>query len=199
MGVAGVIMHLLLVVLTFSSAALALETYTETRDVTDAAGNNFTCEYSLVYELSSAKVYRQQSGVDCQPNVNGKQTIEDVVIEAINKTATVTYTVKQDKTGISKIALVDYIAPTTTAAPSTTASAGNGSTTAPVEACANQWQPPSNISKSCDGDLDLKLPVAKALAMLAMELNVSAVIAIMDRHNNLVLHMRMCDAMLGSI
>merc|ERR1712181_98212 len=203
MGVAGVIMHLLLVVLTFSSAALALETYTETRDVTDAAGNNFTCEYSLVYELSSSKVYRQQSGVACQPNVNGKQTIEDVVIEAINKTATVTYTVKQDKTGISKIALVDYIAPTTTAAPSTTAAAGNGSTTAPVEACANQWQPPSNISKSCDGDLDLKLPVAKALAMLAMEqamaLNVSAVIAIMDRHNNLVLHMRMCDAMLGSI
>merc|ERR1712192_17294 len=199
---AGVIMQLTFAFLTFSSAALALETYTETRDVTDAAGNNFTCEYSLVYELSSSKVYRQQSGVACQPNVNGKQTIEDVVIEAINKTATVTYTVKQDKTGISKIALADYIAPTT-AAPSTTASAGNGSTTAPVEACANQWQPPSNISKSCDGDLDLKLPVAKALAMLAMEkameLNVSAVIANMDRHNNLVLHMRMCDAMLGSI
>ena len=36
-----------------------------------------------------------------------------------------------------------------------------------------------------DGDLDLKLPVAKALAMVAMEqavvMNVSAVIAIMDR------------------
>merc|ERR1712212_1035949 len=156
-------------------------------------GNNFTCEYSLVYDSSSAKVYRQQSGVACQPNVNGKQTIEEVVIEAINKTATVTYTVKQDKTGISKIALADYIAPTT-AAPSTTASSVNGSTTAPAEACANQWEPPSNISKSCDGDLDLKLPVEKA-----MELNVSAVIAIMDRHNNLVLHMRMCDAMLGSI
>merc|ERR1719234_232865 len=190
-------MQLLLVFLTFSSATLALETYTETRDVTDAAGNNFTCDYSLVYDSNSAKVYRQQSGVACQPNVNGKQTIEDVVIEAINKTATVTYTVKQDKTGISKIALADYIAPTT-AAPSTTAAAGNGSTAAPAEACANQWQPPSNISKSCDGDLDLKLPVAKALAMLAMEkameLNVSAVIAIMDRHNNLVLHMRMCDA-----
>merc|ERR1712212_1213719 len=200
---AGVIMQLLLAFLTFSSAALALDTYTETRDVTDAAGNNFTCEYSLVYDSSSAKVYRQQSGVACQPNVNGKQTIEDVVIKAINKTATDTYTVKQDKTGISKIALADYIAPTT-AAPSTTASAGNGSTTAPVEACANHWEPPSNTSStSCDGDLDLKLPVAKALAMLAMEkameLNVSAVIAIMDRHNNLVLHMRMCDAMLGSI
>ena len=26
-------------------------------------------------------MYRQQSGVACQPNVNGKQTIEDVVIE----------------------------------------------------------------------------------------------------------------------
>merc|ERR1712142_162023 len=200
----GVIMQLLLVFLTFSSAALALETYTETRDVTDAAGKNFTCEYSLVYDSSSAKVYRQQSGVACQPNVNGKQTIEDVVIKVINKTATVTYTVKQDKTGISKISLADYIAPTTAAPSTTTASAGNGSTAAPAEACANQWEPPSNTSStSCDGDLDLKLPVAKALAMLAMEqameLNVSAVIAIMDRHNNLVLHMRMCDAMLGSI
>ena len=41
------------------------ETYTEYRDVTDAAGNNFTCEYSLVYDSSSAKVYRQQSGVAC--------------------------------------------------------------------------------------------------------------------------------------
>ena len=60
------------------------ETYTETRDVTDAAGNNFTCEYSLVYDSSSAKVYRQQSGVACLPNVNGKQTIEDVVIKVRN-------------------------------------------------------------------------------------------------------------------
>jgi len=158
-------------------------------------------------------VYRQQSGVACEPNVNGKQTIEDVVIEAINKTATVTYTVKQDKTGISKVALADYIAPTTaapttaaptTAAPTTAApvSGVSGTSTAPAEACANQWEAPTT-STSCDGDLDLKLPVAKALAMLAMEeammRNVSAVIAIMDRHNNLVLHMRMCDAWLGSI
>merc|ERR1719305_825283 len=193
-------MKLLLAFLTFSSAALALDTYTETRDVTDAAGNSFSCTYSLVYDSNSAKVYRQQSGVACEPNVNGKQTIEDVVIEAINKTATVTYTVKQDKTGISKIALADYIAPTT-AAP-TTAAPASGSSTAPAEACANQWEAPAT-STSCDGDLDLKLPVAKALAMLAMEeamaRNVSAVIAIMDRHNNLVLHMRMCDAWLGSI
>jgi len=189
---------LLLAFLTFSSPVLALDTFTETRDVTDAAGNSFSCTYSLVYDSSSAKVYRQQSGVACEPNVNGKQTIEDVVIEAIGKTATVTYTVKQDKTGISKIALADYIAPST-ASPTT---AAPGSSTAPAEACANQWEAPST-STSCDGDLDLKLPVAKALAMLAMEkammLNVSAVIAIMDRHNNLVLHMRMCDAMLGSI
>merc|ERR1712037_440228 len=201
----GFIMKFLLAFLTFSSAALALDTYTETRDVTDAAGNSFSCTYSLVYDSNSAKVYRQQSGVACEPNVNGKQTIEDVVIEAINKTATVTYTVKQDKTGISKIALADYIAPTTaaptTAAP-TTAAPASGSSNAPAEACANQWEAPAT-STSCDGDLDLKLPVAKALAMLAMEeamtRNVSAVIAIMDRHNNLVLHMRMCDAMLGSI
>merc|ERR1712037_706995 len=196
----GFIMKFLLAFLTFSSAALALDTYTETRDVTDAAGNSFSCTYSLVYDSNSAKVYRQQSGVACEPNVNGKQTIEDVVIEAINKTATVTYTVKQDKTGISKIALADYIAPTT-AAP-TTAAPASGSSNAPAEACANQWEAPAT-STSCDGDFDLKLPVAKALAMLAMEeamaRNVSAVIAIMDRHNNLVLHMRMCDAMLGSI
>merc|ERR1712037_288123 len=111
----GFIMKFLLAFLTFSSAALALDTYTETRDVTDAAGNSFSCTYSLVYDSNSAKVYRQQSGVACEPNVNGKQTIEDVVIEAINRTATVTYTVKQDKTGISKIALADYIAPTTAA------------------------------------------------------------------------------------
>ena len=43
----------------------------------------------------------------------------------------------------------------------------------------------SNALPSKDGDFDLKLPVAKALAMVAMEkammLNVSAVIAIMDR------------------
>jgi len=201
--VAGfIIMQILLALLTFSSAVLALDTYTETRNVTDAAGNSFSCTYSLVYDSNSAKVYRQQSEVACQPNVNRKQTIEDVVIEAINKTATVTYTVKQDKTGISKIALADYIAPTT-AAPSTTAAPVSVTSTAPAETCANQWEAPITTSKSCDGDLDLKLPVAKALAMLAMEkamsLNVSAVIAIMDRHNNLVLHMRMCDAMLGSI
>merc|ERR1719175_331349 len=116
---------LLLAFLTFSSAVLALDTYTETRNVTDAAGNSFSCTYSLVYDSSSAKVYRQQSGVACQPNVNGKQTIEDVVIEAIGKTATVTYTVKKDKTGISKIALANS---PTTASPTTAAS---GSTTAP--------------------------------------------------------------------
>merc|ERR1712055_474895 len=128
----GVIMQLLLLAfLTFSSPVLALDTFTETRDVTDAAGNSFSCTYSLVYDSNSAKVYRQQSGVACQPNVNGKQTIEDVVIEAINKTATVTYTVKQDKTGISKIALADYIAPTT-AAPSTAAPVSRTST-APAE------------------------------------------------------------------
>merc|ERR1712130_567849 len=196
----------LLVILTLTSAAIALDIYTETRDVTDAAGNTFSCTYSLHYDASSAKVYRVPSGVACLPNVNGKQTIEDIVIEAINKTATVTYTVKQDLTGISKIALADYIAPTTTAAatttgaPITTTAPATGTSTAP--ACPKQWEA-STTSSSCDGDLDLKLPVAKALAMLAMEeamnRNVSAVIAIMDRHNNLVLHMRMCDAMLGSI
>merc|ERR1712168_122959 len=114
--------------------------------------------------MGSGKVYRQQSGVACQPNVNGKQTIEDVVIEAIGKTATVTYTVKKDKTGISKIALADYIAPTT-AAPTTTPAPVSGTSAAPAEACANQWEAPITTSKSCDGDLDLKLPVAKGLAM----------------------------------
>merc|ERR1719318_13233 len=140
-------MKLLLALLTFSSAVLALDTYTETRDVTDAAGNSFSCTYSLAYDSNSTKVYRQQSGVNCEPNVNGKQTIEDVVIEAINKTATVTYTVKQDKTGISKIALADYIAPTT-AAPTTTTAAVSGTSTAPAEACDSQWEAPITTSKS---------------------------------------------------
>ena len=103
-------------VVSFLSMTYLKDTYTETRDVTDAAGNNvtstdafwyififdkfyifdifdifgifdtflgnsFSCTYSLVYDSNSAKVYRQQSGVACEPNVNGKQTIEDVVIE----------------------------------------------------------------------------------------------------------------------
>jgi len=171
----------LLLALTLSQT-LALETYTETREVTDNGGNVFSCTYSLAYDPATAKVYRLQSGVSCEPNVNGKQTIEDISILAINKTATVTYTVKQDLTGITKIVLADYVA----AAPCVPAAWTAAASSSPSSCMA-----------------DLKLPQAVQLAHLAMaaamERNVSAVIAIMDRHNNLVLHMRMPDAMLGSV
>merc|ERR1719431_2370460 len=135
------------------SQASALETYTETRDVTDNGGRVFSCTYSLAYDPDTAKVYRLQSAVSCQPNVNGKQTIEDVDILAINKTATVTYTVKKDLTGITKIVLADYV---------------------PAEPCTPAaW---TAAASSCMADL--KLPQAVQLGHLAMaaamERNVSA-------------------------
>ena len=62
-------------------ATVFQETFTETRDITDSAGNTFTCEYSLVYDAARKVVYRTKSSVKCEPNTNGKQTVEDVVIE----------------------------------------------------------------------------------------------------------------------
>merc|ERR1712212_1148561 len=81
-----------------------LETYTETREVTDNGGNVFSCSYSLSYE----------------PNTNGKQTEELLIIEAINKTAYVTYVPRVDKTGIKKIVTSDYVAGVDPTAPTTT-------------------------------------------------------------------------------
>jgi len=99
---------------TTSTTPIPLETYTETRDVTDSAGTTFTCTYSLAYDAATAKVYRTRSSVSCNPNTTGQETVEQITIEAINKTATVTYVPRTDLTGIKKIALSDYI-PTTTA------------------------------------------------------------------------------------
>merc|ERR1711936_1303089 len=110
---------------TTSTTPIPLETYTETRDVTDSAGTTFSCTYNLAYDAATAKVYRTRSSVSCDPNTTGQETVEEITIEAINKTATVTFVPRTDLTGIKKIALSDYI-PTTTA---TTVAATTGAAT----------------------------------------------------------------------
>merc|ERR1712210_93713 len=107
----------------------ALETFTETREVVDPAGTTFTCLYSLTYDADRKVVFRKQSSVQCEPNTNGKQTLETLVIEAIGKTVSVTYQPRKDKTGIKKIVLAEYVPPappTTTSRPTTVS--GSGST-----------------------------------------------------------------------
>merc|ERR1711936_63137 len=104
----------------FAATTAPLETYTETRDVTDNGGSVFSCTYSLSYDPNTAKVYRQESSVSCDPNTNGKQTEELLIIEAINKTAYVTYVPRVDKTGIKKIVTSDYVAGVDPTAPTTT-------------------------------------------------------------------------------
>jgi len=108
---------------TTSTTPIPLETYTETRDVTDSAGTTFSCTYNLAYDVATAKVYRTRSSVSCDPNTTGQETVEEITIEAINKTATVTYVPRTDLTGIKKIALSDYIPLTTTTAAGTTGAA----------------------------------------------------------------------------
>merc|ERR1711970_1439012 len=115
-------MKLLLLVFVISSAA-ALETYTETRDITDSAGNTFSCLYTIVYDASRKVVYRKQSSVQCNPDTNGKQTTEDIIIAAAGMSVAVTYQPRTGKTGIKKTVVSDYTAPTTTAAPTTAAPA----------------------------------------------------------------------------
>ena len=92
---------------TTTTTELPLSTYTETREVTDAEGTTFTCTYSLAYDPATAKVYRTRSSVACDPNTTGKETVEDIVIEDINKTATVTYVPRKDLTGIKLITLAE--------------------------------------------------------------------------------------------
>merc|ERR1712192_124325 len=123
-------MKLLLLVFVISSAA-ALETYTETRDITDSAGNTFSCLYTIVYDASRKVVYRKQSTVQCNPDTNGKQTTEDIIIAAAGMSVAVTYQPRTGKTGIKKTVVSDYTAPTTTAAPTTAAPAAP-STAAPA-------------------------------------------------------------------
>merc|ERR1711962_1928818 len=100
---------------------LFLDTYTETRDIVDPAGNTFTCLYSLTYDADRQVVFRKQSSVQCEPNTNGKQTVEYIVIEAIGKNVSVTHQSRKNKTGIKKIVLSDYVPPPTTTSKPTTA------------------------------------------------------------------------------
>merc|ERR1719348_370269 len=113
-----VAMKLLFFVFVLASAA-ALETYTETRDITDSAGNTFSCLYTIVYDPSRKVVYRKQSSVQCDPDTNGKQTVEDIIIAEAGMSVAVTYQPRKGKTGIKKTVVSDYTAPTT-AAPATT-------------------------------------------------------------------------------
>merc|ERR1711936_628957 len=118
-------MKLLLLVFVISSAA-ALETYTETRDITDSAGNTFSCLYTIVYDPSRKVVYRRQSTVHCDPNTNGKQTTETIIIAEAGMSVDVTYQPRTDKHMPKKTAVSDYVAPTTTAPPTTAAPTTTG-------------------------------------------------------------------------
>merc|ERR1712180_322004 len=120
-----VAMKLLFFVFVLASAA-ALETYTETRDITDSAGNTFSCLYTIVYDPSRKVVYRRQSTVHCDPNTNGKQTTETIIIAEAGMSVDVTYQPRTDKHMPKKTAVSDYVAPTTTAPPTTAAPATTG-------------------------------------------------------------------------
>merc|ERR1712180_34063 len=120
-----VAMKLLFFVFVLASAA-ALETYTETRDITDSAGNTFSCLYTIVYDTSRKVVYRRQSTVHCDPNTNGKQTTETIIIAEAGMSVDVTYQPRTDKHMPKKTAVSDYVAPTTTAAPTTAAPTTTG-------------------------------------------------------------------------
>merc|ERR1712180_493193 len=120
-----VAMKLLFFVFVLASAA-ALETYTETRDITDSAGNTFSCLYTIVYDPSRKVVYRRQSTVHCDPNTNGKQTTETIIIAEAGMSVDATYQPRTDKHMPKKTAVSDYVAPTTTAAPTTAAPATTG-------------------------------------------------------------------------
>merc|ERR1712198_774175 len=67
-------------------------------------------------------VYRKQSSVKCDPDTNGKQTVEEIIIAEAGMSVAVTYQPRKGKTGIKKTVVSDYTAPTT-AAPTTTAPA----------------------------------------------------------------------------
>merc|ERR1711973_4755 len=115
-----VAMKLLFCFIFVLASAVALETYTETRDITDSASNSFSCLYTIVYDPSRKVVYRRQSTVHCDPNTNGKQTTETIIIAEAGMSVDVTYQPRTDKHMPKKTAVSDYVAPTTTAAPTTT-------------------------------------------------------------------------------
>merc|ERR1712037_398326 len=114
---------------TTSTTPIPLETYTETREVTDSAGTTFSCTYNLAYDAATAKVYRTRSSVSCEPNTTGQETEEEITIEAINKTATVTYVPRTDLTGIKKIALSDSAGTTASAATTAAGTTASAATT----------------------------------------------------------------------
>jgi len=114
-------MKLLVCFIFVLASAVALETYTETRDITDSAGNTFSCLYTIVYDPSRKVVYRRQSTVHCDPNTNGKQTTETIIIAEAGMSVDVTYQPRTDKHMPKKTAVSDYVAPTTTAPPTTAA------------------------------------------------------------------------------
>jgi len=116
-------MKLLLLVLVISSAA-ALETYTETRDITDSEGTTFSCLYTIVYDPTRKVVYRRQSSVKCNPDTNGKQTTEEIIIAEAGMSVAVTYQPRTGKTGIKKTVVSEYVAPTTTAGPAAPGTGG---------------------------------------------------------------------------
>merc|ERR1711872_839115 len=116
-----VAMKLLFCFIFVLASAAALETYTETRDITDSAGNTFSCLYTIVYDPSRKVVYRRQSTVHCDPNTNGKQTTETIIIAEAGMSVDVTYQPRTDKHMPKKTAVSDYVAPTTTAPPTTAA------------------------------------------------------------------------------
>merc|ERR1712226_290396 len=151
-------MVLLLLPALLSLASAQQETYTETRDITDSDGNTFSCLYTLVYDVRRAVVFRTQSSVKCDPNTNGKQTVEDIVIEAIGKTVSVTYQPRTDKTGIKKVTLTDYV-PTvapTTMAPTTTSKPPTKATSKPPTTAPSA--PPSKMPSQPPTTAPNKLP-----------------------------------------
>jgi len=101
-------MKLLLLVFVVSSAA-ALETYTETRDITDSAGTTFSCLYTIVYDATRKVVYRRQSSVKCDPDTNGKQTTEEIIIAEAGMSVAVTYRPRKGKTWIKKMAVSEWL------------------------------------------------------------------------------------------
>merc|ERR1711872_577806 len=132
-----VAMKLLFCFIFVLASAVALETYTETRDITDSAGNTFSCLYTIVYDPSRKVVYRRQSTVHCDPNTNGKQTTETIIIAEAGMSVDVTYQPRTDKHMPKKTAVSDYVAPTTTAPPTTTAAP---TTAAPVTTGASSGE-----------------------------------------------------------
>merc|ERR1711936_400835 len=59
--------------------------------------------------------------VHCDPNTNGKQTTETIIIAEAGMSVDVTYQPRTDKHMPKKTAVSDYVAPTTTAPPTTAA------------------------------------------------------------------------------